>query len=264
MTRIRWFNRIVMATVAMVGLIALATALWGAEEPARRMSVDLGEGVRLDLVWIAPGRYVRGSPAREAGRREDETAHGVVLSRGFWMSVCEVTQAQWTRVMGANPSFFEGSNRPVESVSWEEVQRFLEIISERAGGCFRLPTEAEWEYACRAGTTSETAGDLAAMAWYAATSEGSTRPVGEKQPNAWGLHDMHGNVAEWCQDWYGPYPRGTVHDPPGPASGLRRVVRGGSWLSEPRHCRSAARQAELPDTRSSTIGFRVVREADGP
>ncbi len=255
----------VLSRIGWAGVLAGALGGWGEGEEKqspRTMNVDLGEGVTLELVWIEPGRFVRGSPLREVGRKEDETPHGVILSQGFWLGRHEITQAEWVQVMGDNPAFFEGSNRPVESVSWEDAQLFIQKLNERAGGGFRLPTEAEWEYACRAGMTNAMGRDLSTLAWYRETSEGATRPVGEKGPNAWGLMDMLGNVAEWCQDWYGPYPRGTVHDPTGPASGHRRVVRGGSWLSDERQCRAAARQAEFPDTRENSIGFRVARDPE--
>jgi len=208
----------------------------------------------------------------EEGRRDDETQHRVILSRGFYMGTTPVTQGQWRAVMGNNPSHFaDKDHRPVEQVSWHDAVRFCQRLTERerAAGLigpnqsYRLPTEAEWEYACRAGTTTRfytgnTKADLARAAWYDGNSDRQTHPVGQKAPNAWGLYDMHGNVLEWCSDWFGDYPRGEVTDPPGPATGKGRVVRGGSWLNHPSRSRSANRNNIAPDNRCFLIGFRVV------
>jgi formylglycine-generating enzyme required for sulfatase activity len=203
----------------------------------------------------------------------------VTLTKGFYLGAHEVTQAQWEKVMGKNPSRFQkaGPEAPVEMVSWDDCQAFC----QKAGGGLRLPTEAEWEYACRAGTTGPYAGDLDEMAWYLGNSDGTTRAVGSKKPNAWGLHDMHGNVWEWCRDWEGGgytgiltvdargraarYVDVPLTDPAGPPAGDSRVLRGGSWADYPRYCRSAERGRWLAEFRVPNAGCRVVREAtDAP
>lgn len=187
--------------------------------------------------------------------------HRVTISKAFGMGKYEVTQGQWASVMGSNPSKFKGDeNLPVERVSWEDVQEFISKLNSRSSKyTYRLPTEAEWEYACRAGTTGDYAGNLDSMGWYASNSGDKTHAVGQKQPNAWGLYDMHGNVWEWCSDWYGDYPSGTVTDPSGASSGSLRVHRGGSCYSSAEFCRSALRNGHAPDYRYGNVGFRLVR-----
>ena len=227
--------------------------------------VDLDGGVMLEMVWCPPGSFMMGSPEGEKGRDDDETQHEVTLTKGFWLGKYEVTQEQWDRVMGSNPSNFRGAKNPVGEVSWDDVQGFIEKLNAKGAGGFRLPTEAEWEYACRAGsTTAYCFGDdeqgLYSYAWYRDNSGYEEHPVGGKKPNAWGIHDMHGNLWEWCQDWYGKYPSGSVTDPGGPASGSCRVLRGGSWSYYPASCRSAIRLRVNPRTPGFTFfGFRVAR-----
>ena len=164
-------------------------------------------------------------------------------------------------MMGTNPSEFSGCGRcPVEMVSWNDAQEFVGRLNGRAGGSrYRLPTEAEWEYAARAGTTGDRYGNLDAIAWYRGTNGDRTHPVGQKAPNAWGLHDMLGNVWEWVQDWYGRYPGGTVTDPRGPGSGSRRGRRGGAQCYSTRYCRSSERNFIIPGYRSNYLGFRLLR-----
>jgi|GEM_PF-1715004 len=240
------------------------------------MSIDLGGGVSLDMVWCPPGTFTMGSPESELGRQEDETQHEVQLTRGFWMGKYEVTQEQWERIMGSNPACFKGPRNPVEQVSWEECQEFIKKLNYLTSGSqessFRLPTEAEWEYACRAGTKTAlyTGKELTAasgrcpnvdeIAWYGENSGGTSHPVGQKRANAWGLYDMSGNVWEWCQDWwYGFYPAGPLVDPAGPGSGDQRVFRGGYWEYIATCCRSATRGGNVPDGHWRSLGFRVVR-----
>ena len=181
------------------------------------------------------------------------------------MGETEVTQGLWKKVMGGNnPSYFQsGDEYPVESVSWNECQDFLKKLNSKApvaGFEWRLPTEAQWEYACRAGSSGAFAGTgrLDDMGWYDGNSGSRTHPVARKKANAWGLYDMHGNVWEWCADWYGPYPSGTVTDPAGPSSGSYPVYRGGSWFSHARRCRSALRSSRDPGRRGNFLGFRVA------
>ncbi len=211
-----------------------------------------------------------GSPASEKGRYHDETQHRVTLTRGFWMGETEVTQGLWKEIMGSNPSYFKsGDTYPVESVSWDDCQKFIEKLNARSdvkptGLRFALPTEAQWEYACRAGTTGDYGGTgrLDDMGWYDGNSGNQTHPVGQKEPNAWNLRDMHGNVREWCQDWYGNYPTGAVTDPTGPASGVLRVLRGGSYWRYARSCRSAYRNGSWPASRGRSRGLRLLALQD--
>ena len=178
----------------------------------------------------------------------------------------EVTQEQYEKVMGNNPSRFKGSRNPVEKVRWNDAVAFCRKLSDQEGVEYRLPTEAEWEYACRAGTTTRYSfGDdksqLGKYAWFGGNSGGETHPVGQKLPNIWGLYDMHGDVYEWCQDWYGRYERGRViSDPTGPASGKLRVLRGGAFAGRPLYVRSANRGDDLPVYRA--FGFRLARTYD--
>jgi formylglycine-generating enzyme required for sulfatase activity len=229
-------------------------------------------GAPMRFRWIAPGTFTMGSPQAEVGRLPNEgPQHEVVLTRGFWLGETEVTQAQWRAVMGANPSHFPGDDRPVERVSWDEVQRFLQGVNGR-GGRFRLPTEAEWEYAARAGSTGARYGALDEIAWYGGNSGRQTHPVGQKAANAWGLRDMLGNVWEWCSDravrWQDGYSEGRAVDPRGPSTGPLRVARGGSCSLVAPRVRVALR-VEFepsfllsldPDGPSDTLGFRLVRD----
>ena len=216
----------------------------------------------IEFVWAPPGEFQMGSTSSES-RSNERPVTQVRISRGFWMGKYEVTQAQWEAVMGSNPSRFKncGGDCPVEAVSWEDVQEFIGKLNARSGGRpYRLPTEAEWEYAARAGTTEDRYGDLDEIAWYRSNSRSTTHPVGEKAANAWGLHDMLGNVWEWVQDWHGSYPGGSVTAPTGPGSGSGRVRRGGGWGSNASSCRSARRDRNSPGNRVYSLGFRLLRE----
>ena len=225
---------------------------------------DLGDGVKLEMVWIEPGGFVMGSPEKEQKPTRNDTQHVVTLTRGYWLGKYEVTQAQWEAVMGSgsNPSQFKGGNLPVEQVSWDDCQECIRRLNAKLsgeGGGFRLPTEAEWEYACRAGTTGGYAGVLRDLGWYDGNSGSTTHPVGEKRANAWGIYDMHGNVWEWCEDWCGDYPSGSVTDPTGPSTGSNRVCRGGSWCCLAAYCRSARRYWLDRGDRDDALGFRLAR-----
>jgi len=219
-------------------------------------------GATMEMVYCPPGEFMMGSPTTEEGRYEDETQHRVRLTNGFWMGKYPVTQAQWKSVMGNNPSRYKGDDHPVERVSWEECQEFIKNVNIQLNCDARLPTEAEWEYACRAGTTGAYGGtgNLNDMGWYCDNDSGhETHPVGQKMPNAWGLYDMHGNLWEWCNDWYDDYPSSSVTDPQGPATGDNRILRGGSRCILARLCRSAQRNSNLPAYRehSNSFGFRL-------
>ncbi len=235
----------------------------------KNRNVELPGKVKMELIWIEPGNFTMGSPSAEAGRIAHEGPQTqVTLTKGFWLGKYVVTQGQYEAVMGMNPSFFTaaGKDTPVEQVAWGDAMTFCQKLTaqEKAAGrlpsgyVFSLPTEAQWEYACRAGTTGPFAGNLGAMAWYADNSGGTTHRVGTKQPNAWGLYDMHGNVWEWCADWYGPYPGGSETDPAGAASGPGRVFRGGSWHNDAASCRSAYSTNIQPGYRSESLGFRLA------
>lgn len=222
----------------------------------------------MTFVYIPSGEFMMGSPDDEKERDSDEQQHHVRLTKGFLMQTTPVTQGQWKSVMGNNPSFFKdsGDGCPVERVSWHDACKFIDTLNQmEKTEKYRLPTEAEWEYACRAGTstrfyTGNTHRDLARAGWYRKNSGGKTHPVGSKAPNAWGLYDMHGNVWERCHDWYGKYPPDSIINPTGPESGSGRVVRGGSWDVVARNCRSACRYDwHGADDRYFLVGFRLVR-----
>jgi formylglycine-generating enzyme required for sulfatase activity len=232
--------------------------------PARGEKVETVtvSGVSFKMVRIPAGEFRMGSPSGEPGRYSNEKQHRVRISKSFFLGETEVTQGLWRAVMGSNPSYFKncGNNCPVEQVSWKDCQEFIRKLNRLvSGGGFRLPTEAEWEYACRGGTKGAYAEDLDAMGWYDGNSGSKTHAVATKQPNGWGLYDMHGNVWEWCRDWYGDYPTGLVTDPTGASSGSFRVLRGGSWYDLARLCRSANRYWSGPDYRIGILGFRLAR-----
>ena len=255
--------------------------------------------VPLTLVWCPSGDFVMGSPPCEMGRFPGEVQHKVKITKGFWLGKYEVTQRQWEALMKNNPSDFckepivgkvslrqwnhrhEFSRKdcPVECVSWDDAVAFCRTMSEREraagklpeGYVYQLPTEAQWEYACRAGTTTPFHyGENISISvmnfdgrepYVGKTKECSrkeTVAVGLFKPNAWGLCDMHGNVWEWCSDWFGDYPVGEATDPVGPAEGVRRVTRGGAWDEFAQRCRSAVRGISLPEYRGPHIGFRVA------
>ncbi len=244
-------------------------------------------GMTFNLIPAGP--FVMGSPSNEPGRNDDETQHDVILTRSFYIQTTEVTQGQWEAVLteaesrgikiedlSKTPSYFDncGEDCPVEEISWVDAQKFINVLNQLGEWTYRLPTEAEWEYAARAGSVTAFAngsirgnimqfrctGDanLSAMGWYCYNSYRTTHPAAQKDPNAWGLYDMHGNVWEWCQDWLRDYPSEVVTDPVGPLSGSERVARGGYWGSYIVTCRSARRYGGAPYDRFSGNGFRLV------
>jgi len=231
--------------------------------------------IGMVLVAIPAGEFMMGSPETEIGRVGNETRHRVTLTKSFHLGRTEVTQGQWKAVMGTTPwndyvRRKEGDDYPATRVNWEDAVEFCEKLSEKEGVEYRLPTDAEWEYACRAGTTTvysfgDDESQFGEYAWFDKNAgdadEKYAHIVGQKKPNAWGLYDMHGNVFEWCQDNYGEYPSGDVTDPVGPASGSFRVFRGGCWYNSARGCRSAYRFWSSPSDRSHGLGFRVLRSS---
>jgi uncharacterized protein (TIGR02996 family) len=235
-----------------------------------RRTVTLAKGVDMTFAWIAPGTFLMGSPPEEPKRFEDETLHEVTLPQGFYLGIHAVTQAQWQAVMGNNPSHFKGKKRPVECVSWEDCQAFCTKLSQRDGKRYILPSEAEWEYACRAGTTTpfhfgETIStDQANYNGTKGEYRGRTMSVGSFPPNAWGLFDMHGNVWEWCQDEHRSYEDINTKDVLNTENKEEsaRVLRGGSWYSHARSCRAAFRFRVAPGYRNTFLGFRVAFRLD--
>ena len=207
----------------------------------------------IEFVWVPPGRFHMGSLNTEAGHYVNETRHRVTLTQGFWLGRFPVTQAQWREVTETDPSETRGDDLPVNQVSWDECRGFIHRLNRKGGGKFRLPTEAEWEYACRAGSVSaycfgDAVSRLHEYAWYNANSDGQIHAVGQLKPNAWGLYDMHGNVSEWCQDFHDDryYTKKPDFDPKGPRRGVFRVFRGGCWNSGAVQCRCAARGGQDP------------------
>lgn len=266
--------------ILVIGVFFMTTSAASAQqtgtpgEPAESFANFLGMTFNL----IPAGTFMMGSPSDELGRRDDETLHQVILTQPFFMQTTPVTQGQWKAVMGNNPSYFSdcGDDCPVEYVSWHDVQDFISRLNTLGQGTYRLPTEAEWEYAARAGSTTAFAnGDITrkeddpnldVMGWYRFNSDRRTHPVARKQPNAWGLYDMHGNVWEWVQDRYGKYPSGSVTDPEGPnegpEQGSQRVLRGGSLFVDAWVCRSAFRHHYvdlLPGSNLEVHGFRLLK-----
>ena len=259
-----------MTRAVPAAALALVLASCAPAGAPGEVTIDPG-GIRL--VLVAPGDFLMGSPGEEPGREAQERPHRVRLTQRFYLGVTEVTQRQWEAVMGGNPSHFTacGPECPVERVSFHEVQAFLSALNARAGGGFRLPTEAEWEYACRAGGTAPF-GHRATLGSADANINGAypygadatapatgTMPVARFPPNPWGLFDMSGNVWEWTADWHCPYPAGDATDPVGRCASPHRVIRGGSWAFDGNSARCALRYTHRPQDRGFSLGFRVAR-----
>jgi formylglycine-generating enzyme required for sulfatase activity len=242
---------------------------------------ELTNSIGMKLVLIPRGKFMMGSPESEQGRKEDENQHEVTISKDYYLGVTEVTQGQYEKVMGTNPSYFQRqgvrksdtSTFPVEHVSWEDAVEFCKKLSslsdeKNVGRMYRLPTEAEWEYACRAGSKTayffgEDSKSLGDYSWFGANSYSMMHRVGMLKPNAWGLYDMYGSVWEWCSDLYGEYPQGPVSNPSGPTEGYHRVRRGGSF-DLPGGCnRSASRFRDTPSWQLVNSGFRVALSPSG-
>jgi formylglycine-generating enzyme required for sulfatase activity len=266
---------VALGVLAALGSLTVAAAQESKKAPGKtkgppkEISFDLGNGIKLEMLLIPAGEFLMGSPDSDNNVSDDEKPqHRVRITKPFYLGKYLVTQEQWEAVMSSNPSHFKGPKNPVEQVSWNECQGFLGKLNAKAGGQkgkFTLPTEAQWEYACRAGSTTryyfgDEESKLGEYAWYGATL-GKTHPVGGKKPNAWGLYDMHGNVFEWCQDCYenSYYNHSPTDDPTGPATGSSRALRGcyqdyGAW-----GCRSAYRFGIGPGGKNSFLGLRVSR-----
>ena len=250
---------------------------WGEDDYGLWMAFTF-KGVRYGFRWIPPGTFMMGAGKGEPKGWHDETQHKVTLTKGFWLGETTVTQSLWQGVMGENPSQFKGDNLPVENVSWEYCQKFLQALNRKKPALqLRLPSEAQWEYACRAGTkTIFHFGDSintdqanydgrepmagAAMGVY----QGKTVLVNAFAPNAWGLHQMHGNVWEWCQDWLGDYPENFIFDPVGPGNGRSRILRGGSFICGGWDCRASIRGSDTEKFQDFDAGFRLARGQKEP
>ncbi len=235
--------------------------------PPPTLTLDLGNGVTMECVYIRPGKFTMGgdSDPKHGWQGVEKPKHEVTITKGFYLGKYEVTQAQYEAVMGVNPSKWKEAQRPVEYVTWSESDGFCRRASEKTRREVRLPTEAEWEYACRAGTTTDwshgsNSANLAEYAWYNVNAGGQTHPVGQKKPNGWGLYDMHGNVWEWVADWYGSdyYASGPREDPTGPTEGADRMLRGGGWDLDNDTCRSALRRRRHTWCRNANRGFRAA------
>jgi len=267
------FNRAFLPTV----FPATWASEWGEDRFGLFMVLEV-QRVRQRFRWITPGTFWMGSPESEPERYDDETLHRVTLTQGFWLADTACTQALWTAVTGENPSHFQNNaDNPVENVSWDEAEQFIDQLNAAVPSlAARLPTEAEWEYACRAGTTTPFSFgenitpeqvNYNGNSPYAGGAEGlyreKTVPVKSLPPNAWGLYEMHGNVWEWCADWYGVYEPESSVDPLGQEHGSKRVLRGGSWVSYGRVARSAIHDGYDPAERFGYIGFRIALGQQG-
>jgi formylglycine-generating enzyme required for sulfatase activity len=262
-----WIGLGILAVGGLMALVMIAMTVTRAIRERRRPQFSLRWLILLVLaLGVTQYGGFRWWRTAEAWRNFDfsvSPAHEVTISKPYYLGKFEVTQDQYQQVTGTNPSHFKGRDLPVEGVSWDDAQEFCKKVSEKTGLVVRLPTEAEWEHACRAGTrtsynTGGSEADLDRAAWYGNNSNGTTHPVGQKVPNAWGTYDMHGNVWEWVQDFYEPYKAEATTDPIGPSEWQYRVLRGGSWYNHPGSCRSADRDAYNPDSRNPDFGFRVV------
>ncbi|MCY3018035.1 MAG: formylglycine-generating enzyme family protein [Planctomycetota bacterium] len=259
-----WIGGTIFGIAALVTLILLARLLWRAFRQHRRPQFSLRWLIVVVLILgvaeYGGFRCWRVAQARRDFNWGESPGHQVTLTRLFYMARFLTTQEQYQQVMGTNPSGFKGASLPIDTMSRDDVQEFCKKVSEKTGQAVRLPTEAEWEFACRAGTTTayysgDTEADLGRAAWYYANSGGKAHPVGQKEPNAFGLYDMHGNVWEWCADWYGYYEAAAAVNPQGAPHGQYRVLRGGAWYFGPGDCRSASRADDAASYQYFGVGF---------
>ncbi len=258
----------------MVAMLLVVSWAATAADAPKEVKIELGDSIVIELIRVEPGEFRMGSPPSD-DVRGDRPQHRVRITKPFCLAKYEVTQAVWKRIMGENPSTTENKpNNPVENVSWNECQKFIKKLNAIVlGGRFRLPTEAEWEYACRAGESTrfsfgdgpasnqDPSPDFDAHVWSTRNAGSAPHNVGTKKPNPWGLHDMHGNVWEWCQDFYGPYEvakDAAIQDPVGKA-GADRVLRGGAFINWPDACQSDNRGSDKPSAPSIFYGLRLAR-----
>jgi eukaryotic-like serine/threonine-protein kinase len=272
--------RLILATVLIFAVVLWLLKFWNAPEYVGTAVDKLNlsrppytvHSLGMEMLWCKPGKFQMGSPASEKDRRDKEIRHKVILTRGFYLGKYEVTQAQWEKVMVFNPSNFRGSSLPVEKVSWNDAMKFCEKLTQMekavgrlpTGHVYTLPTEAQWEYACRAGTaTAYSFGDTITpkQANYGKNVD-KTAVVGTYPANTWGFHDMHGNVWEWCRDWFGDYSNGIARDPVGPSIAPLRASRGGSWVYNVKDMGSAYRSGNSPRTLSYGLGFRLSLQVE--
>ena len=246
----------ILGIAVVLGLVGALTVVAQEVKPGKVEAIDLGKGVKLEMVLVSAGKFMMGGPEKD---------HEVTLTKPFYMGKYEVTQEQWESVMGKNPSDTKGAKLPVTNVSWNDCQDFIKKLNAKTNGGYRLPTEAEWEYSCRAGTTTAysygdnlTKGD-ANISGDSIKKVDSIKEVRSYKPNAFGLYDMHGNVWEWCEDWYADYQAGAVTDPKGPATGSVRVLRGGSYNFYVSNARSSSRYSVTPFVRYYGYGFRLAK-----
>lgn len=257
--RIFFAAMLVAAVLSADDAPAPAPSPVGTRKSGEVKTIKLPGGATMEMIWCAPGKFEMGSPPDEAGRFEDEKRHSVSITKGFWLGKYEVTQRQWESVMRSNYSKFKDPDNPMENVSWHDCEMFIRRVNAALGGVARLPTEAEWEYACRAGSDAPVSGSgvISDMAWYDLNSNSHTHAVGKNKPNAWGFYDMHGNVLEWCRDWFS-VPDGDAVDPKGPPSGSFKILRGGCWFFYDKDCRSAYRLKREPRLRNCIFGLRLA------
>jgi len=248
-------------TLIYFSLLTLVLSSHGqiARKAGQSRTFKLQNDLSIEMVWIPSGSFTMGNTSGEDDRwSEDEQAHEVIITKGFWMSKYEITQSQWTQVMGTQPSEEKGEQLPVTNVSWQDAMDFIKKTRSEDTN-YDLPTEAQWEHAAKAGTNQPYSLPRDQITWHKGNSGGSTHPVGQKQPNAWGLYDIHGNVGEWVKDWRAAFTAQKTIDPTGPETGEFKLIKGGQFTGRPRHTQSFDRQRGNPTSRRFFIGFRIIR-----
>ncbi len=244
----------------VIYFILLCVFTEGNTQEKKTQKFDLINGITIKMIWVEPGSFVMGSPETDAERNsEREHQHRVTITRGFWLAETEFTQSQWEKITGKNPSKHIGPELPVEQVSFYDIQSLLNKINTPGQG-FRLPTEAEWEYACRAGTTGPYYGEIENTTWHTGNSGKQSHRVAQKEPNQWGFFDLQGNILEWCADWFQADTRGESVDPKGPQTSTHKVQRGGQFTGRTKHTRASDRQISVPEARDFYVGFRLAKD----
>jgi formylglycine-generating enzyme required for sulfatase activity len=259
-------NRRRLLILVLVVLFLAPTLLYANDSHYKQRKIFTVKGVTFYMLYVPPGTFMMGSPVKEEGHKAEEIQHEATITRGFWIGRTEVAQKLYQAVTGKNPSYYRGPDFPVENVSWNDAMALIRQLNDFVhGGQFTLPTETQWEYACRGGSKGaycfgNDRSKLEQYAWLGDNTHGKIRlkPVATKKPNAWGIYDMHGNLWEWCRDWYGEYPMSPVTDPSGPPLGTEKVCRGGSWFSGKGGVRCADRDHVPPDYTSTSVGFRLT------